>query len=113
MSCALVFMSIAQNMPPALTEEVKGQIFALKRQGKSAFVVRKELLESNIDATKSAINKLWKKKSSENSPAPGNEAKRKRRRTKTVRTSEVIQKVKNMVKSDTVEILHDGSPRSW
>ena len=66
-------MPIAQNMPPALTEEVKNQFFALKRQGKLAFAVRKEILESDIDVTRSAINKLWKKKSSEYHPAPGND----------------------------------------
>ena len=87
-------------MPAPLSPEVKGRILTLKGQNKSASIVRKELLDLNIDVSRRAINRVWKKKLiggpelSEKIPGI------KRRKRKTVRTPEVIRKVRQMIKSD-------------
>ena len=87
-------------MPAPLSPEVMGRILTLKGQNKSASIVRKELLDLNIDVSRRAINRVWKKKLiggpelSEKIPGI------KRRKRKTVRTPEVIRKVRQMIKSD-------------
>lgn len=48
-------------MTPPVPPEVRGQIFALKSQNKSAHVVRKELLALKIDVSERSIRRLWKK----------------------------------------------------
>ena len=87
-------------MTPPFSAKVKGGIFALKGQKKSAFVAKMELLDLKIDVSISTINRLWKSKLI---GKPGSMAVvlgMKRRKRKTVRTPEVIRKVKQMVQND-------------
>ena len=87
-------------MVAPLTDIDKGRILALKAQNKSAFMVRKELLALKTPVSIRAINRLWKQKLVGGPEITGNLPRAKRRRRKNVRTPEVIQKVKRLVKND-------------
>ena len=95
-------------MTPPVPSEVRGQIFALKGQNKLAYVVRKELLALKIDVSERSICRLWKKKLFGILSFEGTKPWEKRRRTKAVRTPEVIKKVKRLTDMDnpmTQEIM--------
>ena len=94
------FVVVRKIMPAPLTDIVRGRILALKEQGNSGYVVRKILSGIPVDVSVRAINQLWKKKLIGGSQNAGKIAGAKRRKLKTVRTPEVIRKVKQMVQSD-------------
>ena len=56
------FIVVKKIITASVPDAVRGQIFALKGQGKSAYVVRKELLAQNITVSERAICALWRKK---------------------------------------------------
>ena len=98
MCCAFVFTLIAVTMSPPLSSVVRGRIFALKDQGMSAFVIRKELLKSNHDVKISTIDQHWRE-NLKKIPLK-DEQRLKRKRTRTVRTPEVVKKIKRLLASD-------------
>ena len=100
MCYAFVFTLIAVTMSPPLSSVVRGRIFALKDQGMSAFVIRKELLKSNHDVKISTINQHWRENLKKHSLKAENEQRPKRKRTRTVRTTEVVKKIKRLLASD-------------
>ena len=93
-------MVVQKIMTPPVPDAVRGQIFALKIQRKSAYVVRKELLVQTITVSERAICALCRKKLLGILPFEGTEPWQKRRRMKTARTPEVVKKVKRLTQTD-------------
>ena len=92
--------------------EVKGRILALSAQKFSAFMIRKELLKSNIDVLKRTINYVLERSSKPSGKKCVRDGVSKKRKPSEIRISNAIRRIRDYSKKDNPMVQREMGRRT-